>query len=123
MAGLYVELVAADREVWSGEASMVIARTLDGDLGILAGHAPLLGVLANGPVQIRSTDGEAVIAAVLGGFLSVSDDRVSILAEVAELAEEIDEAAARADLEQGDAEDETTTLRAQARLRALELGR
>ena len=122
MAELHVELVAADREVWSGEASMVIARTLDGDLGILAGYAPLLGVLANGPVQIRSTDGEAVIAAVLGGFLSVSDDRVSILAEVAELAEEIDEAAARRELEQAD-KDETTTLRAQARLRAVELGR
>ena len=50
MADLHVELVAADRTVWSGEASMVIARTLEGDLGILAGHAPLLGVLANGPV-------------------------------------------------------------------------
>jgi F-type H+-transporting ATPase subunit epsilon len=74
-------------------------------------------------VQIRSTDGDSVVAAVLGGFLSVSDDRVSILAEVAELAEEIDEAAARADLERGDTADETTTLRAQARLRAVELGR
>ncbi len=123
MADLHVELVAADRTVWSGEASMVIARTLEGDLGILAGHAPLLGVLANGPVQIRSTDGDSVVAAVLGGFLSVADDRVSILAEVAELAEEIDEAAARHDLEQADADDETTTLRAQARLRAVELGR
>ena len=63
------------------------------------------------------------MAAVLGGFLSVADDRVSILAEVAELAEEIDEAAARRDLEQTDADDENTTLRAQARLRAVELGR
>jgi F-type H+-transporting ATPase subunit epsilon len=123
VAELHVELVAADRMVWSGAASMVIARTLDGDLGILVGHAPLLGVLANGPVQIRSTDEDAVVAVVLGGFLSVSDDRVSILAEVAELAEEIDEAAARADLERGDTEDEATTLRAQARLRAVELGR
>ena len=123
MADLHVELVAADRTVWSGEASMVIARTLEGDLGILAGHAPLLGVLANGPVQIRATDGDSVVAAVHGGFLSVADDRVSILAEVAELAEEIDEAAARRELEQADPDDETTTLRAQARLRAVELGR
>ena len=121
MAELHVELVAADRTVWSGEASMVIARTLEGDLGILPGHAPLLGVLANGPVQVRSTGGDSVVAAVHGGFLSVADDRVSILAEVAELAEEIDEAAARRDLEADD--DETTTLRAQARLRAVELGR
>lgn len=123
MAELHVELVAADRTVWSGEATMVIARTLEGDLGILAGHQPLLGVLASGPVQIRSTDGGSVVAAVHGGFLSVADNRVSILAEVAELAEEIDEAQARRDLEQGDAGDEGTTLRAQARLRAVELGR
>lgn len=123
MAELHVELVSADRTVWSGEASMVIARTLEGDLGILPGHAPLLGVLANGPVQIRSADGESVVAAVHGGFLSVAEDRVSILAEVAELAEEIDEASERRVLEQDDAEDETATLRAQARLRAVELGR
>jgi len=123
VAELHVELVAADRTVWSGEATMVIARTLEGDLGILAGHQPLLGVLASGPVQIRSTDGGSVVAAVHGGFLSVADNRVSILAEVAELAEEIDEAQARRDLEQGDAGDESTTLRAQARLRAVELGR
>ena len=123
MADLHVELVAADRTVWSGAATAVIARTLEGDLGILAGHQPLLGVLANGPVQIRATDGDSVVAAVHGGFLSVADNRVSILAEIAELAEEIDEAQARLDLEQGDSGDEITTLRAQARLRAVELGR
>ena len=123
MAELHVELVAADRTVWSGESTAVIARTLEGELGILAGHQPLLGVLANGPVQIRSADGGSVVAAVHGGFLSVADNRVSILAEVAELAEEIDEAQARRDLEQGDSGDQTTALRAQARLRAVELGR
>ena len=123
MAELHVELVSADRTVWSGEATTVIARTLDGDLGILAGHAPLLGVLANGPVQIRSTDGGSVVAAVHGGFLSVAENHVSILAEAAELAEEIDEVRARRALEQADSDDQTTTLRAQARLRAVELGR
>jgi F-type H+-transporting ATPase subunit epsilon len=123
VAELHVELVSADRMVWSGEATMVIARTLEGDLGIMGGHQPLLGVLANGPVQIRSTDDGPVVAAVHGGFLSVSEDRVSILAEVAELAGEIDESRARRALEQADPEDDAATVRAQARLRALELGR
>jgi F-type H+-transporting ATPase subunit epsilon len=87
---LNVSLVAADRMVWSGEARMVTARTTDGDLGVLAGHAPLLGVLGNGEVLIRLDHGENIKAAVLGGFLSVADDVVSILAETAQLAEEID---------------------------------
>lgn len=123
MAELHVELVSADRTVWSGEATAVIARTQEGELGILAGHAPLLGVLANGPVQIRSTDGGSVVAAVHGGFLSVAENRVSILAEIAELAEEIDEARAQRALERRDDENGSAAVRAQARLRAVELGR
>ena len=87
---LHVELVAPDRTVWSGEAATVIARTIDGDIGILPGHAPLLGLLADGVVEIRSPEGEIWVAAVYGGFLSVAQDRVSILAEYAELAHEID---------------------------------
>jgi F-type H+-transporting ATPase subunit epsilon len=87
---LNVELVAADRKVWSGEAKMVIAKTADGDIGILSGHAPVLGVLLNGTVQIRQEDGELVVAAVHGGFLSVADNHVAILAELCELASEID---------------------------------
>jgi F-type H+-transporting ATPase subunit epsilon len=87
---LNVELVAADRKVWSGEAKMVIAKTTDGDIGILPGHAPVLGVLLNGTVQIRQEAGEPVVAAVHGGFLSVADNHVAILAELCELASEID---------------------------------
>jgi F-type H+-transporting ATPase subunit epsilon len=87
---LNVELVAADRKVWSGDAKMVIAKTTDGDIGILPGHAPVLGVLMNGTVQIRQEDGELVVAAVHGGFLSVADNQVAVLAELAELASEID---------------------------------
>jgi F-type H+-transporting ATPase subunit epsilon len=77
---LQVELVAADRKVWEGEADMVIARTVDGDLGILPGHTPLLGVLVEGEVQIKAAGGTQV-ASIDSGFLSVDRDRVIILAE------------------------------------------
>ena len=90
MAELHVELVAADRKVWSGEATIVLARTKSGDVGIQAGHTPLLGVLESDPVTIRQADGTTVIAAVHGGFLSFADNKLSLLAEVAELADEID---------------------------------
>jgi F-type H+-transporting ATPase subunit epsilon len=99
-----LELVAADRVVWSGEATMVIARTLEGEVGILANHAPLLGVLAPGAVEIRSDDGGPLVAAVDGGFLSVAHNRISILAERADLAEDIDQAEARRDLERAQQE-------------------
>ena len=61
---LQVELVAADRTVWTGEATMVIARTSDGEVGVLPHHAPLLGTLVDGAVLIRQPSGEAVAAAV-----------------------------------------------------------
>jgi F-type H+-transporting ATPase subunit epsilon len=77
---LQVELVAADRKVWEGEADMVIARTVDGDLGVLPGHTPLLGVLVEGEVQIRAAGGTQT-ASIDGGFLSVDRDRVIIVAE------------------------------------------
>jgi F-type H+-transporting ATPase subunit epsilon len=77
---LQVELVAADRKVWEGEADMVVARTVDGELGILPGHTPLLGVLTEGEVRIKA--GEAThTASVDGGFLSVDRDKVIIIAE------------------------------------------
>jgi F-type H+-transporting ATPase subunit epsilon len=87
---LQVELVAADRTVWTGEAAMVVTRTVDGEVGILPHHAPLLGTLVNGTVQIRQESGDNVVAVVHGGFLSVADNRVGILAEEAALATEID---------------------------------
>jgi F-type H+-transporting ATPase subunit epsilon len=114
---LRVELVAADRRVWSGEATIVITRTTEGDIGIMPGHAPVLGLLVTGPVLIRSTDGEEVIAAVHGGFLSVADDVVSILAEVAELSAEIDVKRAEAALAEA-GEDTDAIRRAETRLRA-----
>jgi len=78
---LNVELVSPEKKVWSGEAVSVSARTLEGDLGILTDHAPLLGVLVDGKVIIKGTDGSVSEFNVAGGFLSVSNNRVSILAE------------------------------------------
>ncbi len=122
MAQLHVELVAPDREIWSGDARMVIARTLDGEIGILPGHIPVLGVLESGPVRIDPVEGDTIMAAVHGGFLSVAENNVSILAEVAELAEEIDVARAEEDLEReraaGDQADVAAQKRAETRLRA-----
>ncbi|MDF2094057.1 MULTISPECIES: F0F1 ATP synthase subunit epsilon [unclassified Knoellia] len=80
MSQLQVELVAADRKVWEGEADMVIARTVDGDLGVLPGHTPLLGVLVEGEVQIQ-TSGTTHTATIDSGFLSVDRDHVIIVAE------------------------------------------
>lgn len=120
MAELHVELVAVEREVWSGEATEVIARTTEGELGILPGHAPLLGELASGAtVRILQAGGGEVLAAVHGGFLSVTDEGVTVLAEVAELAEDIDVGRARTALERarGD-QDAPAERRAESRLAA-----
>ena len=87
MSALQVELVAADRRVWEGEASMVIGRTLDGELGILPGHTPLLGVLGQGEVRI-TTDSGVITVDVDGGFMSVDHDRVTIVTETADVASE-----------------------------------
>ena len=78
---LQVELVSPEKKVWSGEAVSVSARTLEGDLGILTDHAPLLGVLVDGKVVIKGSDGSTSEFNVASGFLSVSNNRVSILAE------------------------------------------
>ena len=92
MAGLEVHLVTPEREVWAGEADFVTARGVDGDLGILPGHAPLLAALAVGPVFIDA-GGSRTAVAVDGGFLHVAHDddvtRVDILAEHALLSDEL----------------------------------
>lgn len=78
---LNVELVSPSERVWSGQAEFVSARTVEGDLGVLPGHAPLFGVLVDGVVSIKTTDGTTTEFNVHGGFLSVANDRVSILTE------------------------------------------
>lgn len=91
MADMQVDLVAVERAVWSGPAQMVVARTVDGDIGVMAGHAPLLAQLKEGfAARIRQADGTILGVAVHGGFLSVTAEGVSILAEDAQLADEID---------------------------------
>ncbi|MRJ76743.1 F0F1 ATP synthase subunit epsilon [Aeromicrobium sp. SMF47] len=121
-SSLQIELVAADRVVWSGQAREVIARTVEGDLGVLAGHAPLLSVLVPGVVEIHPLEGEDVVRAAVGeGFLSVADDHVSILSEDAFLASEIDAAAVKSELEAATAaEDADAVLRAEAKLRLVD---
>ncbi|MBC9821634.1 F0F1 ATP synthase subunit epsilon [Terrabacter sp. MAHUQ-38] len=81
MSSLKVEMVAADRKVWEGEAKFVRARSISGELGILPGHTPLLGVLVEGEVAIESLDGDRRTVMVDGGFLSIDSDVVTIVAE------------------------------------------
>ncbi len=80
---LNVEVVSPERRIWSGEATLVSARTLDGDLGILADHISLLGVLVPGVVSIKTADGTSVEFDMAGGFLSVNKNQVSILGQEA----------------------------------------
>ena len=103
-----MELAVPEGELWAGPAALVIAKTLDGDIGVLTGHSPVLGILAEGSiVKIRTeggadgaAGGDEVVAAVSGGFFSVADDRVSILARQAQLGGEVDTSAARAALDE-----------------------
>ncbi len=100
---LHVELVVPAGEIWAGDAQRVIAKTLDGDIGVLTGHTPVLGILAEGSmVRILPEDGQGtgeVLVAIGGGFLSVADDRVSVLARQAQLGTEVDRAGAQASLD------------------------
>ena len=112
---LEVQLVSPERILYTGEASMVICRTTGGgDIAFLTGHAPFIGALATWPVEIVATDGPRQRVAVHGGFVEVSNDRVTLLSDVAELPEQIDvsraqrakdtaEAALRTDPEDEDA--------------------
>lgn len=103
---LRVELVVPDGEIWSGNARMVIAKTLDGDIGVQTGHPPVLGILAEGSL-VRILDPEVgdeaqggeVVVAVSSGFLAIADDRVSILSRQAEVGGQVDRAAAQAQLD------------------------
>ena len=85
MAVLTVSVVAADHEVWSGEASMVVARTVEGQIGILPGHEPLLAILASGEVRVTVSAGETITAQADEGFLSVENNTVTVVARQAEL--------------------------------------
>ena len=85
MANLQVTVVSATAEVWSGEASMVVAKTTEGEIGILAGHEPTLGVSSAGEVRITTADGQKVTAKAEEGFLSVDNNIVTVVAGLAEI--------------------------------------
>lgn len=117
MAEIAVELVAVERMLWSGQANIVTAQTTEGEIGVLPGHEPMLGQLVdNGVVVIRPVDGDKLVAAVQGGFLSVSEDKVTILAEFAVWADEIDVAEAEV---AAASDDEETKALGEAKLRAV----
>jgi F-type H+-transporting ATPase subunit epsilon len=122
MADMHVELVAVERRFWLGEANFVLARTTVGDIGVLPGHEPTLAQMEEaGVVRIDATDGNQLTVAVHGGFLSITPEGVTILAEFAEFSNEIDIGRARHALSQADAaepEGAAAAKRAQARLRA-----
>lgn len=86
MAELTVSLVSAAEEVWSGTASMVVARTTEGEIGILPGHEPLLAILGAGEVRVTEVGGRKIVANAEDGFLSVENNTVTIVARNAELA-------------------------------------
>jgi F-type H+-transporting ATPase subunit epsilon len=126
---MQVEVVSADRVVWSGKSSNIIAKTVEGEIGILPGHEPVLGVLVPSAVVIFCDEGTPTreIVAVDGGFISVSQGRVSILSEYARMADEVTVAEAEKELAEaqrvldtgdGSDEDRKHFLRATAQLRA-----
>lgn len=118
---LHVELVSPERILYSGDADMVVCRTVGGgEVAFLTGHAPFLGALETGVVRVKTPGGEEV-AAVHGGFVEVRDNRVIILSDVAELANDVDVTRAQRakDGATGDEEDAAAArARADARLTA-----
>ena len=77
---LNVSLVSADAEVWTGEASLVVAKTVEGEIGFMSGHEPVLAILAEGQVRITQTDGTKVLANAQDGFLSMEGNVLTIVA-------------------------------------------
>lgn len=119
---LQVELVSPERILWSGEADMVVARTSEGDIAFLTGHAPFIGALGIGAVSVTPTGGGSEIrAAVHGGFVEVSDNRVTILSDVAELADDIDVTRAEQALADADRAMQLDDAEADAKLRRARL--
>jgi F-type H+-transporting ATPase subunit epsilon len=124
---MQVELVSPEKVVFSGEATQVITRTLGGgEIAFLPGHAPFLGALTESHTRITLADGSQLDAAVHGGFVQVSGNKVSILSDIAEVGDQIDRGRATAAKERAeavlrnedDAEAEAALSRANARLNA-----
>lgn len=110
---LWVEVVSADGRIWEGEAHSVVARTTEGDIGILPRHEPILSVLVPCAAEILASGDEREVVAVDGGFISVSDNKVSILSQYAKLARsislkdaEVELAKYQRELDQGNTEED-----------------
>lgn len=118
---LQVQVVSPEGILYSGEVQIVIARTTDGEIAFLAGHVPFIGSLGIGRVTIRTPEGgDEVLVAVHRGFVEVNDDRLTVLSDVAELADDIDVDRARRaldEVEQSDDEDEDALEEAKRRAR------
>lgn len=120
---LTVAVVSAERALWSGEAKSLVAKTPEGDIGVLPDHEPVLALLVDSPLRIEEPDGTKVVVAVHGGFFSVENNNVNVIAEIAELAEDIDLERAKAALARaqaaGDTDEEYAALkRAETRISA-----
>lgn len=113
MAELNVNVVSAERSLWSGAAKSVVAKTPEGEIGIMPGHEPVLALLVDSPLRIEQPDGTKMLVAVHGGFFAVDGSNVQVIAELAELAEDIDVERAKAALEAAKAagEDDPSALR------------
>ena len=117
MAEMDVEIVAVDRKIWSGQATFIFTRTTVGEIGIMPRHIPLVAQLVDDAmVRVEREGQDDLRVAVDGGFMSVTEEGVSILAESAAFDSEIDETAAREDSE---SDDPRTAARGRARLRAV----
>jgi len=117
MATLNVDIVAVDRKIWSGEATFVFTRTTAGDIGVLPRHIPLVAQLVDDAmVRVEREGQDDLRIAVDGGFMTVTEEGITILAETAELSSEIDQSAAKEDAE---SDDPRTAARGRARLRAI----
>lgn len=125
---LHVQLVSPERTVYEGEATLVVARTSDGEIGFQTGHVPFVGTLLASVVRLSLVDGGEQRIAVHSGFIEIADDHLTLLCDIAELAEHIDSARARDALaraeatmaaDAGDVEATAAMRRAKARLRAV----
>ena len=119
MAEMTVDVVAVEERLWSGKATLVTAQTTEGEIGVMAGHEPVLGQLVEGGVvSVKTANGERIVLAVHGGFLSVTATTVTVLAESADLVETIDVEAAKTVL--AESQDDAEIAAAKGRLRAVE---
>ena len=117
---LDVAVVSAERLLWQGPAKSVVAKTSEGEIGILPGHEPVLALLLESSLRIEEPDGTKMMVAVHGGFFSVDSNKVNVIAEIAEMAEDIDLERAQAALSRAQAaaedEDRSAIKRAETRI-------